>query len=71
VNTPQYAAQAQANPQESRRPGLIEAMGEHGKMKLIAVSQDRSLRIDTFYQDSVNVFILTSDEAYGQSQHNR
>jgi len=35
--------------------------------KLIASGQDRSLRVDTLYQDNVNVFILTSDEFYGQS----
>jgi hypothetical protein len=35
--------------------------------KLIASGQDRSLRVDILYQDNVNVFILTSDEFYGQS----
>ena len=39
--------------------------------KIIAAGQDRSLRVDILYQDNVKVFILTSDEAYGQSQHNR
>lgn len=36
--------------------------------KLIAAGQDRSLRVDILSQDNVNVFILTSDESYGQSQ---
>lgn len=36
--------------------------------KLIAADQDRSLRVDILSQDNVNVFILTSDESYGQSQ---
>jgi hypothetical protein len=35
--------------------------------KLIASGQDRSLRVDILYQDNVTVFILTSDEFYGQS----
>jgi hypothetical protein len=39
--------------------------------KLIAAGQDRSLRVDTLSQDNVNIFILTSDESYGQSQYNR
>ena len=39
--------------------------------KLIAAGQDKSLRIDTLFQDNVNIFILTNDESYGQSQHNR
>ncbi|MDH4135134.1 MAG: hypothetical protein OEW09_00230, partial [Anaerolineae bacterium] len=34
--------------------------------KLIAAGQDSSLRVDTLSQDNVNVFILTSDESYGQ-----
>jgi hypothetical protein len=33
---------------------------------LIAAGQDRSLRVDTLSQD--NIFILTNDESYGQSQ---
>jgi len=36
--------------------------------KLIAAGQDRSLRVDTLSQDNVNIFILASDESYGQSQ---
>jgi len=39
--------------------------------RLIAAGQDRSLRVDTLFQDNVNIFILTNDESYGQSQHNR
>jgi hypothetical protein len=36
--------------------------------KLITAGQDRSLRVDTLSQDNVNIFILASDESYGQSQ---
>ncbi len=36
--------------------------------KLIAAGRDRSLRVDTLSQDNVNIFILASDESYGQSQ---
>ena len=39
--------------------------------KLIAAGQERSLHVDTLSQDNVNIFILASDESYGQSQHNR
>jgi hypothetical protein len=39
--------------------------------KLIAGGQDKSLPVDILYQDNVRVFILTNDESYGQSQHNR
>ena len=49
-------------PEEQLAAKLIEATE-----KLIASGQDRSLRVDTLYQDNVNVFILTSDEFYGQS----
>jgi hypothetical protein len=36
--------------------------------KLIAAGQDRSLRVDILSQDNVNIFILASDESYGQNQ---
>ena len=36
--------------------------------KLIAAGQDRSLLVDTLPQHNVNIFILASDESYGQSQ---
>lgn len=36
--------------------------------KLIATGRDRLLRVDTFSQNHVNIFILVSDESYGQSQ---
>jgi hypothetical protein len=36
--------------------------------KLIAAGQGRSLHVDTLSQDNVNIFILASDESYGQSQ---
>jgi hypothetical protein len=36
--------------------------------KLIAAGQDRSLRVDVLSQDHINIFILASDESYGQSQ---
>ncbi|HID61312.1 MAG TPA: hypothetical protein EYP49_00995 [Anaerolineae bacterium] len=35
--------------------------------KLIVAGQDRSLRVDTLSRDNVSIFILTSDESYGQS----
>ncbi len=35
--------------------------------KLIATGRDKSLRVDTFSQNHVNVFILTNDESYGQN----
>ena len=36
--------------------------------KLIAAGQDRSLRVDTLSQNHFNIFILTNDGSYGQSQ---
>ncbi len=36
--------------------------------KLIAAGQDRSLRVDVLSQDHALIFILASDESYGQSQ---
>jgi hypothetical protein len=36
--------------------------------KLIAAGQGRSLHVDTLSQGNVNIFILASDESYGQSQ---
>jgi hypothetical protein len=36
--------------------------------KLISAGQDRSLRVDKLSQDNVDIFILVSNESYGQSQ---
>ena len=36
--------------------------------KLITAGQGRSLHVDILSQDKVNIFILASDESYGQSQ---
>lgn len=50
-------------PEEQLIAKLREVTG-----KLISADQDKSLRVDVFSQDDVNIFILANDESYGQSQ---
>lgn len=50
-------------PEEQLAAKLMEATE-----KLIAASQDRSLRVDILSQNNVNIFILASDESYGQNR---